>query len=84
MVSLKPIYVELLDRYATFLRVCGRSPKTVFAYTAVVTRFLPVQADGHADDPVRRYLRTRDTSQVVVRLAAHGRSHRLAAIRLAA
>jgi len=58
-VSLKPIYVELLDRYATFLRVCGRSPKTVLAYTAVVTRFLPVQEDGGADDPVRRYLRAR-------------------------
>lgn len=57
--ALKPIYVELLDRYATFLRVCGRSPKTVLAYTSVVTRFLPVQEDGGADDPVRRYLRAR-------------------------
>lgn len=59
LVSLKPIYVDLLDAYGRFLRVCGRSPKTVLAYTAVVARFLPVQEDGHADDPVRRYLRAR-------------------------
>lgn len=57
--SLKPIYVDLLDAYARFLRVCGRSPKTVQAYTAVVARFLPVQDDASADDPVRRYLRAR-------------------------
>lgn len=59
LVALKPIYVDLLDRYATFLRVCGRSPKTVLAYTSVVQRFLPVQDDGGAGDPVRRYLRAR-------------------------
>ncbi|WP_157745406.1 tyrosine-type recombinase/integrase [Luteimonas chenhongjianii] len=57
--SLTPIYVDLLDAYGRFLRVCGRSPKTVTAYCAVVARFLPVQADGDADDPVRRYLRAR-------------------------
>ncbi|MDR7193396.1 integrase/recombinase XerD [Luteimonas terrae] len=76
MVSLKPIYVDLLDRYATFLRVCGRSPKTVLAYTAVVARFLPVQEDGHADDPVRRYLRARGNS-----LAANSVNLEISALR---
>ena len=41
LVSLTPIYVDLLDAYERFLRVCGWSSKTVFAYTALITRFLP-------------------------------------------